>query len=174
MTRLSKRGRNKLWAEVYKHPFVKKKKGGHSQRTEKTDYRKCIKQCEHSPGRGRGDQQHQSKGGNGRHIHRGGKGRGVDTMSIKEKSVKTEGMGGKPNKYAWGTRLIYETSMVPQDNDRLCGLFQAVMVERIHCEHQTRQGKSQWDGYLLISRSLNGELSGLAYRHACEESSKLW
>ena len=89
--------------------------------------------------------------GNGRYVHRGGKGQGAGTMSIKEKSAKTEGMGGKPYKYAWGTRLIYEMYMVPQDNDGLCGFFQPVMVERIHYKHQTHQGKSQWERWLVLT-----------------------
>lgn len=170
MTRLSKRERNKLWAVVYKYPSVKKR-GGIVKGQRRQTRESALNNVSIAPGGNAETSNISLRVGNGRHIHRGGKGRGAGTMSIKGKSAKTEGMGGKPNKYMWGTRLIYEVYMVPQDNDRLYGLFQAVMVERLHCEHQTRQGKSQWDGYLLISRSLNGELSGLAYRHACEESS---
>lgn len=72
--------------------------------------------------------------------------RGDDTLSIKEQSTKTDGMGDKPNKCEWGTQFIYEKYMVSHDNDRLCGSFQAMMDEKVNNERQKHQEKSQGDG----------------------------
>lgn len=67
---------------VYKYPFVKKKegivKGQRRQARESALNSVCI-----APGGNAETSNISLRVGNGRHIHRGGKGRGADTMSIR-------------------------------------------------------------------------------------------